>query len=632
MDGIVRIIDNGVRTGESDAAIKLKQNIEKDIPSEVSGEILIFSNLTLHGQSTRDVDLLIVGALDNCRYPIDNNPGHPFFYVNDFCMVVELKEQDSKYIYAKGTDIYVKYKDGHDKNATRQNEEQKYSFRTYFKNRYDYEPWISNFVWLKSANRYQLGSIKNGKNGIGALPCDFTFNDMMQLLLSQQDTSRIYYTRENPRFIVDVTQLLAESRPLPQGLTAKTFNKLIQNKVQKSLENLSFSKDLTVFSGYAGTGKTFYLLQTALKLSTGVEPHNCLLLSYNHALVSDIRRLLNFIVDYNNYDPETINISSMYRFFNNLIRVVDPDNIITYDDSDETVDKKLKDLLDLISACNEEDLSCLRQEWEYILIDEAQDWTDTELGIITKLYGNEHVIAADGKNQLVKRFQKQHFGNRKEIVKLGTSLRQQTNLVKFVNAYIAETGIPDSELKYNNLNGGEVIVTGGYPDTLHAQLQSECINELGGCCYDMLFLVPSKMVDRNNEERAFKYKKSFEEANIQIFDGTNPKLREQYTTNLNECRLYHYESCRGLESLITVCLNFDELIQEKMDNYVDYRDPNIKNTIEERRHNYVYTWSLMPITRPVAKLVIVLKDPNSEVGQILYNIHTRYSDIVKWMF
>ena len=40
----------------------------------------------------------------------------------------------------------------------------------------------------------------------------------------------------------------------------------------------------------------------------------------------------------------------------------------------------------------------------------------------------------------------------------------------------------------------------------------------------------------------------------------------------------------------------------------------------------------MPITRPVAKLVIVLKDPNSEVGQILYDIHTRYSDIVKWQF
>ena len=188
--------------------------------------------------------------------------------------------------------------------------------------------------------------------------------------------------------------------------------------------------------------------------------------------------------------------------------------------------------------------------------------------------------------------------------------------------------LQNTGLKDNNMPGGEVIITGKYSDTLHADLLNECINDLGGCCYDMLFLVPSSMV----VNKAFKHKQSFEKANIHIFDGTNPVLREQYTTNLDECRLYHYESCRGLESLITVCLNFDELIQEKMKHYVDNPDPNILNTYEQRRNDFVYTWSLMPLTRPVAKLVIVLKDKNSEIGQILFDIHTRYSDIVKWDF
>ena len=65
----VRIIDNGVKTSESDAAVKLKQNIESGIPQDADGDILIFSNLTLHGQSTRDVDLLVAGALNNCKFP-----------------------------------------------------------------------------------------------------------------------------------------------------------------------------------------------------------------------------------------------------------------------------------------------------------------------------------------------------------------------------------------------------------------------------------------------------------------------------------------------------------------------------------------------------------------------------------
>ena len=624
----IKYINNGVKTSESDAAIKLKQNLENSIPKDVEGEILIFTNLTLHGQSTRDVDILVAGALKNCKFPISNNADHKFFYVNDFCIVIELKEHESKYIVPKGTDIYVTYNNGHNKNATNQNENQKYSFIKYFERRYGYQPRTSNFLWLTSLNKSQLTSIKNGQNDVGALSNEFTFSEMMQIFVSQQDTSRFYYSPENKRFLVDISQLLAEARPIPQGLTAKTFNKLIQQRVQRSLETLSIGKDLTVFSGKAGTGKTFFLLQTALSLSTAEKPHYCLLLSYNHALVSDIRRLLNFIIDKENYNPETIGISTMYRYFNNLIRTVDPDNIITYDDSEDAVNKKLNDLLDLVSTCGEEDLACLRQEWEYILIDEAQDWTDTELEIIIKIYGKEHVIAADGINQFIKCGKKQHFGKKNNRIKLGTSLRQETNLVKFVNAYIDAVKLQNTGLKDNNMPGGEVIITGKYSDTLHADLLNECINDLGGCCYDMLFLVPSSMV----VNKAFKHKQSFEKANIHIFDGTNPVLREQYTTNLDECRLYHYESCRGLESLITVCLNFDELIQEKMKHYVDNPDPNILNTYEQRRNDFVYTWSLMPLTRPVAKLVIVLKDKNSEIGQILFDIHTRYSDIVKWDF
>ena len=70
----IKIIENGVQTSESDAAIKLKQNLENSVSKEVEGEILIFTNLTLHGQSTRDVDILVAGALNNCRYEIENNP------------------------------------------------------------------------------------------------------------------------------------------------------------------------------------------------------------------------------------------------------------------------------------------------------------------------------------------------------------------------------------------------------------------------------------------------------------------------------------------------------------------------------------------------------------------------------
>ena len=51
--------------------------------------------------------------------------------------------------------------------------------------------------------------------------------------------------------------------------------------------------------------------------------------------------------------------------------------------------------------------------------------------------------------------------------------------------------------------------------------------------------------------------------------------------------------------------------------------------INEGIKKYVYTWALMPMTRPVDRLVITLKEPNSEIGVILKNLSKSF-DFIKW--
>ena len=47
------------------AALKLKDIIHRSLPSSVIGEIVLFASATLMGQTVKDVDLLMIGQLQN---------------------------------------------------------------------------------------------------------------------------------------------------------------------------------------------------------------------------------------------------------------------------------------------------------------------------------------------------------------------------------------------------------------------------------------------------------------------------------------------------------------------------------------------------------------------------------------
>lgn len=82
---------------------------------------------------------------------------------------------------------------------------------------------------------------------------------------------------------------------------------------------------------------------------------------------------------------------------------------------------------------------------------------------------------------------------------------------------------------------------------------------------------------------------------------------------------------------MTVCQRLDELVEHKIA-HVD-REEIAKHylglDVEEGIRKYVYTWVLMPLTRPVDRLVITLKDPNSEIGRILKSLSESF-EFVEW--
>ncbi len=640
-------------SSECTAASDLKELLKRSIPDDINGNISIAYGLTLAGQEIRDIDLLVVGELDNYIIPnyYTNNPQYPkkSLKVDSFCIAIELKEHPAHRIRFQGTHFYVDYQ-GQLKDATSQNEKQRYSLINYITNTCGYKPIVTNALWLKSLDKQQLREMVHS-NAVGALSAEFTFKDLVFLLLWQginpyynidDKCYHINYSYNGENLLQDIQKNVFSLSVSPAGLTRRKLDLFAQSKSQKILEHSKIGQELTIFKGRAGTGKTIRLIEAALQLANADTGERCLFLTYNHALVSDIRRLLHFMNIPDGIDNFTVQIQTLHSFFMSLMNSIMGTNRgalyngnfdSNYKEYIRKLDEYVKMLLD------DKDIKTLKEDyesaidWDYILIDEAQDWNDEEKSILFKIYGYQHIIVADGIDQFIRNNQKQSWGKNIQEVSIEeqkAGLRQKENIAKFVNAYAEETGLSWNVKPNGNLRGGEVIIRKNYDTSLHQKLTTYCHSKYSECeNYDMLFLVPHQMVEHEGKNH-FKYLTKWRESGICVFDGTNDALREQYSTDVNDCRLYQYDSCRGLEGWITICLNFDQLVKNKIKEAKDFSQSETLalESPEEKQRKYAHLWSLMPLTRAIDTLVITIKDETSDVAKHLIEIGRRYPDFV----
>jgi hypothetical protein len=182
-----------------------------------------------------------------------------------------------------------------------------------------------------------------------------------------------------------------------------------------------------------------------------------------------------------------------------------------------------------------------------------------------------------------------------------------------------------------DLPGGEIKIYPKFIKSTYDLLKSNC--DKNDCeNYDILILQPPTQVakDSNGNRYFAKAKIYTEKAHIPIFDGINNQSRTTYPTK-DQCRVYQYDSCRGLEGWCVVCADFDELIKYKLETY-KHKDDELGLDPEIAKKRNVFLWSLMPLTRPIDTLVITLSDTNSEVGKMLKTLADTYPDFIEWNF
>lgn len=643
--------DPTINIQEKAAADRLRLQFEKDLKQypQAQGTIYILTSIRLFGQKRDDIDLLVIGLLSGMKLKgikTKNYGTVEELNIRSFIVSIELKSHSSDNVEHVGIDYIVRYPNCYH-NASQQCREAKFSLVNHLDEQLSIRPFICDILWFDGLSSEDISKMR-GTLTDNALPRLFSFRDFITTALRQT----IVYKELDDQYYLDsfngnqndyerIVDLFTQRR-IPKGLTKAKFELISQNSTEIDKLMNEVGTRLTILTGRAGTGKTVQLLQLAFRLADERDSR-CLLLTYNHALVSDIKRLIDFTPMPTKVTGKTVSIKTIDSFFQGLMLetgVLTNNLAPTNSDYRKSYNSKLKELYTyIINVCNKEDIDSLKEmadqriDWDYILIDEAQDFSDDEKKILFKIYGVQRIVVADGVDQFMRDNTPQRWnrGVKDDLIwkpkEMVLERRQKASLVTFVNAFAKLAGINWRVCPNDHLNGGSVLIYPNIRRSLFRDLKKNCNNN--GCeNYDILFLVPpSRVITDENGHRHFELVKEFESAGIPLFDGTNNSLRTTYPIK-DQCRLYQYNSCRGLEGWCVVCADFDELIKYKISTYQPNED-DLGYDLEVKKQRNALLWALMPLTRPVDTLVITLKDPNSNIGKMLKQLSEAFS-FVTW--
>jgi thymidine kinase len=430
-----------------------------------------------------------------------------------------------------------------------------------------------------------------------------------------------------------------EITPLDRRKIEAITRKVLHN--QAYVDALLKQAQLLIFRGRGGTGKTVRLLQLAHQLYQEQDAR-VLILTYNVALVSDIKRLLHLMGIKQGMDRRRIFIQTVHAFVYRVLRGMElldehtRDFITRYDDyKRELLDMYQEgalaahDLHTMMHA-NPEDFS-----YDYVMVDEAQDWPPDERDLLFAMYDYRQCVLAHGYDQLVRGQQETDWRatiprGTSQIVSLKRSLRLKAGLCEVVNSIAEALGLQDWNVQPDQqVYGGRVIIVeGAYRQPLHATLLQR-LREHGNEPIDMLCCVPPTMV----MEQGYPFAQQLHEWGYAVWDGTDEATRHEHPTSVQQHRVVQYDSCRGLEGWTAVHLGFDELYNYKYNDYTptDTEATDIFFDHASSAHDYAIRWMMIPLTRAIDTLVLHITSADHPVGTALSTAAQRHRELVDWI-
>jgi hypothetical protein len=374
------------------------------------------------------------------------------------------------------------------------------------------------------------------------------------------------------------------------------------------------------------------------------------MLTYNQALAADIRRTISLAGLQDDVSERCLDIQTVHALMFELMKgigiAVQPGSFL------RNYDRHKSESLELLQAANEEDVKQIQEDYllyDYVLIDEGQDWPQSELDLLSRVRPSGGIVVADGINQLVRQLEPANWARTVDFsaiyrLEMERCLRMKTNLATFASTVAGQLNVNLGWNTTNVLPGGQVIVVdGSYLENseLHGSLV-ERTKEDGQQPIDMLFCVPPSLVKRTPQQDPIGSvaAERFTEWGYETWDGVATEIRREYPTKFGQLRTVQYDSCRGLEGWVSVNLRIDDFHRYKIDEYLNRQnDSNAPGNLQgattdeqqERANNFAARWLMIALTRAIDTLVIEIGVEDTPIRRILKTAAEKHPDFVRWM-
>lgn len=641
------IVVHGIGNDNSDeyrAATEMAAAARQEIPEiDSSREIFLelFPGVQCFGQKTQDIDLLVFFA--DYRHPSQLYRSKEGKVVHSFCTTVEVKSHFFDSVHFVGPECYVKY-NGQDHNVTAQSEGQKYSVKNYIErnSKSKRSPWVINVIWMKNVPCGHLPKIES--NLIGSNPTWTEFIEKVAFL-SKRDRVETFSSRS---WMTSITSVFSK-RIQPSKIERKRIEAITKNVLDREKQKYAkkLGQQFLIFRGRGGTGKTVRLIQIATQAYDEFGSR-VILLTYNKALVADIRRQLAIRGVKNSVGERGMAVRTIYSFMRQwlvslgIISNKCDDFLKKYEDYKQEAIQFIRE-----GIISQDDISKARIKhsrdlsWDLLLVDESQDWPQSERDLLYLLYSYKNFIIADGVDQFVRGVERTNWRDNittsdSQVITLKKSLRLKAALCQTVNGVAEEIELPEWSLEpLPESYGGKVyVVTGnGLSEKLHNKIFATS-QDKGNKPIDMLFCVPPAWVNKDARgHRQSVVAKEYHKLDKEVWDAVDPDLRDEYPTSFEQFRIVQYESCRGLEGWVVVCFALDEFFEFKKTNANISDDERAEMFFEEEaaKLEYAKRWLMIPLTRAIDTLIIHIQEPSSYIGQVLKTLHHKHPDKIEWL-
>lgn len=655
-------------TAEYVAACRLREIIEiawPDVVSETSPhKVWLIAGKKCFGLAVKDIDLLLLAEFAPGKafkpfssFSYQHKDDSDFIEqvqpeqieVNSLCVAIEVKDHSLDKIKVEGNEIKVYYTGSGWKSATDQNFKQVYAIKNYANiNRVATPTRIRNLIWLRNVNNVQLNNLPVN-NVIGS---NVTWTGFLMKLCQverpywhEYKTNKWYLDNERPGTISNLADLFTKNIILEKTpLDHRKLHQLLQQNVDNTSVLETLGKRLQIIQGFGGVGKTMRLLQLGYELSQNRDK-NILILTYNRALVADLRRLLTLSGMSLAGLELSLNIQTVHSFFFavfkalGILDIQEKDFLTNYQYyKTEALNIFEKEAITVADLDHQRQVGHPSFNWDYIFIDEGQDWPQDEPKLLFKLYPPQCFVVADGGWQLIRSYEPTVWRNllpksQRTIETLNICMRMKTNLTYFVLDLASNLGIKvENWQPSDQLRGGRIIIIEHdylSDPALHNSLLTTNIKD-GNKAVDMLFCVSPALA--RLEGHQVTPAKRFQEWGQMVWDGTTEASREGFPTSIEQLRVVQYDSCRGLEGWIVVNLDLDGFYDYKRQLYLN-APPVVQDgpqDLETEAHEFAAKWLMIPLTRAIDTLVIHLSGRTNPLREALIRTAQKWQDIVEW--